>query len=254
MNEDIVKAIRAITLEAGVMAREFKAKGLIIHKKADGSVVTNADLIISDYIHTQIKKITPDIRQICEEREDKKLLSNEPFWLIDPIDGTRSYIKGKDSYSINIGYIENNLPKLGFIYQPALDILHYTDHCGNLVVEGVPKRARMLNEKLFNITIGCYDRETNHWLAKNKEIINEVIVYSSSVKFCFIADGEADVFPKFGPICEWDTAAGHAIVLASGGRVTTPSGDELSYGKPEFKNGIFAAYSNRWLKTHRIIE
>lgn len=126
MNNNLINTLKDLIIDTGKIALDIKKSGILIDTKSDGSVVTNADKEISKIIYQNLQDLTPEIDIVCEE-QPLPILSNNTFWLIDPIDGTRSYVNGKSTYTINIGLIKNGVPTIGLIYQPETDKLYYTD-------------------------------------------------------------------------------------------------------------------------------
>ncbi|WP_341756257.1 MULTISPECIES: 3'(2'),5'-bisphosphate nucleotidase CysQ [unclassified Candidatus Tisiphia] len=240
----LIKSLRSLITEAGRIALMTRDLGLIISYKEDNSPVTNADKEISDFIYDGLKELTPNIPVICEER-DIVTLNEEQFWLVDPIDGTKSYVKGEDTYTVNIALIKNGIPVIGFIYQPSIQKLHYTDANNILRVEhnNVEVSVDVLPRNHYNAVVSsrCSNLDTKNFLEKH--LITEVVSVLSSIKLCLIAEEKADIYPKFGTTMEWDIAAGHALIKANGGNIVDLDGNELVYQKKNFQNPHFYAYS-----------
>lgn len=262
---ELIEQLKSVIVRAGQIAIEKKQQGLEIFYKSDNSPVTNADKEISNFISLQLRKLTPDIVVICEEQPKDVAITNGTFWLIDPIDGTRSYIKGEATYTVNIGLIDNFGPSFGMIYQPELYKLYYTDHLGNLVIEIVAEsddselnplfiRQETLkqednNEVFYKAVVGHhhYNKDTKDFLQKHA--VTNISAIPSSIKLCLIAEGKADIYPRFGQTMEWDIAAGHAIINSAGGNIVDGNGSNIIYGKPDFSNPNFFACSKRWSNT-----
>lgn len=241
MDSELIAYLREVIIEAGHIALELRDRGLDVSKKDDNSLVSNADLAVSDYIYQRITELELNFPIICEEQDVRDVGGNEFFWLIDPIDGTRSFVKGKDSFTVNIALIRNKKPIIGLILQPSTRKLYYTDQNNNLVVEDnglqlvldKPSRKKLI----AIVSSNSFNSKTQEYLDKHG--ITEVIAIPSSIKFCLIADSTGDVFPKFGNTMEWDIAAGHAIINAAGGQVLDLEGEEITYDKPNFSNPYF---------------
>ncbi len=252
---NLINSVKELAIIAGRIALTKKSEGLEIYKKRDYSIVTNADLEISELIFITLSKLTPLIPIVCEERPLPKLVKDS-FWLIDPIDGTRGYTKNKQSYTVNICLIERAIPKLGFIYQPELDTLYYTDADENLIVEQNKIRLNYSSygskaNKIAAISSHDANIMTKNFLQANK--LNEVIAIASSIKFCLVAEGKADIYPRFDQIMEWDVGAGHALIKAAGGEVFDIDKKPLIYGKAGFKHPFFIAVNKKQIINDIII-
>jgi len=247
--KDLIKNLKKLIIKAGEIALTARANGLIIEIKEDESPVSNADKEISRLIYDSLTLLTPHIPVICEEQPLINLTS-DTFWLIDPIDGTKSYICGKDSYTVNIGLIKDGVPTIGLIYQPSQKKLYYTDSDNNLKIEKNSIEQVVVDEGADNclravVSANHSNADTKAFLAKHS--INQIVSIPSSIKLCLIAEGQADIYPKFGQTMEWDIAAGHALIKATGGHVIDFAGKEISYGKKKFENPNFYAYGPKWL-------
>jgi 3'(2'), 5'-bisphosphate nucleotidase len=243
MNKQQIHEIKNIIVKAGNIATRIRNFNLNVTYKKDNSPVTNADKEISDYIFHALSELAPGIPIICEERPITDVANQNRFWLIDPIDGTRSFIKNHDTYTVNIALIENREAKYGFIYLPDKDRLYYTDADRNLIIE---ENGKIVEGNKHNLD-GCVAVISSHHLnSKTQSYINDhnfakVIAVPSSIKLCMIAEGAADIYPKFGETMEWDIAAGHALIKASGGEIQTLEGSAVKYAKENFLNSHFIA-------------
>lgn len=250
---DLITSLRELIIKAGKIAIEQRSHELIIEYKEDNSPVTNADKAVSKFIYNYLQILTPGILIICEE-QPLIMPSTDTFWLIDPIDGTKNYIKGKDSYTINIGLIKNGQPTIGLIYQPAIDKLYYTNSLGNIAIEQYGKTLS-INKRQYDdnfiavVSREKLDRETAHFL-KNK-LVSQVKYVAGSIKLCLVADGTADIAPNLNhPTMEWDIAAGHSLIKATGGNIVGLDGKQITYGKANFINHKYLACNYRWLNSH----
>ena len=228
--------------EAGNISLELRKKGLKKEIKKDNTPVTNGDIEVNNLITSKIKKITPDIPIVSEESSTNKLNENlKTFWLIDPIDGTNDYINDKDEFTINAGLIINNTPEVGLIYAPAKKRLFYTFSEGKCF-ELTNNKEKKLNCKKITkkgeIKAVSYSNKLKpiieDWHKKFK--VTEHVKMKSSLKFCVIATGEYDLYVAEPRACEWDIAAGHAIVKNAGGIISDFENKEILYGKKDFKN------------------
>ena len=215
--------------------------------KKDGSPVTMADKAAEEILAEGLLQHGQKIQVVSEENEKSHALSPaEKFFLIDPLDGTKEFLKsdGKGAFTVNVALIESGYPTFGIIYAPALDRMFY-GHRGGAAYEVLQgQHCKMssdnTSEEMVAVASASHrDEITNQWLADNE--ISKTVSIGSSIKFCLLANGEADVYPRFGPTMEWDTAAGDAILRSSGGMVTHPDGTVFSYGKPDYRNGAFIA-------------
>jgi 3'(2'), 5'-bisphosphate nucleotidase len=216
--------------------------------KHDGSPVTKADQSAEAIIVPALRKIEPAIHIVSEENAESHL-STPPdrFFLVDPLDGTKEFLKkdGQGSFTVNIALVEHGVPVLGVVYAPALDRLF----CGGKGI-GATETTRGSHRKIKIrrcpisgpvAVASCSHREqqTDRWLTDNP--IARTISVGSSLKFCLLACGEVDVYPRFSMTMEWDTAAGDAVLRAAGGSIRTPDNKPFIYGKSHYKNGPFIA-------------
>jgi len=228
-------------LKAGKKSIEFSQKGLKIRMKGDNTPVTDGDLAVDELLRNKIANLTPNIPIISEETVDLKTKnSNKTFWLIDPIDGTREYIKNKDEYTLNAALIIDLNPALGIVNAPRKNRLFYSFGNG-LAFEIQNGKKKNLNCKKINtdkiIALVNSDKITSEIedIYKNYKV-SQTIKMSSSLKFCTLAAGEADIYAANARAFEWDIAAGHAILAHAGGEVRTHEGKNFLYGKENYKN------------------
>jgi len=224
--------------------------------KSDGSPVTAADLASDDIIRHALAEDLPGVPVVTEEScVTAPSKDAERFILVDPLDGTREFIKGSDEFTVNIALIERGTPVAGAVYAPALRRLYVggaTAHRLDVAsADAEPKfdgmkpiRVRRPPPEGWHVAVSRshLDPDTQHWIDRHR--IAELRPAGSSLKFCAVAEGEADVYPRLGATMEWDTAAGHAVLLAAGGRVTDPDGRPITYGKPDYRNGNFIAWGS----------
>ena len=246
MNNKDLKSIAERLIEtfqkAGEESIKIEKEGVKIKTKEDGSPVTNGDLRVNEIITEKISQLTPNIPVISEETVDlKKKNTLNTFWLIDPIDGTKEYIAGKDEYTLNAGLIIDNLPAIGLIGVPKKNRIFYS----------FEKNNSFLLENNQKIKLNCKKKTpkgevialTNHpeppqiILDKLKEFnVTSFRKLSSSYKYCLIATGEYDLYLDKVRAKEWDDAAGQAIAEAAGAIVTSLDGETFLYGKEDYKN------------------
>ena len=227
-------------LKAGKIAKEISNRGVNITIKPDDSPVTNGDLEVDLILRSKIGNLTKEIPIISEETVnlDKKN-EHKTFWLIDPIDGTKDYIKKRSEYTLNAALIVDYKPAIGIVYAPSKNRLFYSYGKGFAYEINSSKKKLLYkprNDKKI-IALANSDKTPDEILEiykKNK--VTEIIKMSSSLKFCILAAGEADIYAATARAYEWDIAAGHAILEHSGGSVTTHDGKEFLYGKENYKN------------------
>ena len=229
-------------LYAGKISLELREKGLTKEIKSDNTPVSNGDLEVNKIITKKIIALTPNIPIISEETSDNKSTTNlKDFWLIDPIDGTYNYINDLEEFTINAGLIINKEPVAGLIYAPAKKRMFYSYGQGFAfeLIDG--KSIKLECSKNFNknkIKFVSYSKNIKPEIEKIHKKLNvkNYVRMKSSLKFCVIASGEYEGYVAEPRACEWDIAAGHAILKHAGGNVTDFNGNEILYGKKDFKN------------------
>jgi len=238
----MLAVLQEAALEAGRVIMKHYANGCAVQSKKDSSPVTEADRDAEAIILAALASVVPDIPVVAEEEVAAGRLPSHlgrRFLLVDPLDGTREFLLRNGDFTVNIGLIEDGAPVLGIVYAPvrnrlfignsngAEEITTTKDHAigtrrGIAVRVHGPERVAVCSRSHKN-------PETEKFLNDNR--INSCVSIGSSLKFCLIASGEADIYPRFGPTMEWDTAAGDAVLRAAGGLTTTFEGTPLSYGQ-----------------------
>ncbi|MDX1711357.1 MAG: 3'(2'),5'-bisphosphate nucleotidase CysQ [Rhodovibrionaceae bacterium] len=254
-NEDLLAVLRTIAERAGkaILAYYVEEGDIEVKSKEDASPVTEADEAAEAFILEALGKLTPEIPIVSEEAfaAGKIPEVGRRFWLVDPLDGTKEFLSRNGEFTVNIALIEDGRPVAGIVHAPALAMtwagavdeersiatFSQTDH----PTMEISARARPDD----GVTVVASRRhgsggELDAFLADYK--VKENLAAGSSIKFCVIASGKADLYPRFGRTMEWDTAAGQAVLAAAGGRVETAEGEPLTYGKPGFENPHFIAY------------
>ena len=254
--KSITEALLETFLNAGKIAKEISQRGVKITIKSDNSPVTDGDIAVDEFLRKKIMNLTSNIPIVSEETvnlNNKIENKNKSFWLIDPIDGTRDYIRKGEEYTLNASLIINSKPAIGIIYAPAKERLFYS-YGKNLAFEINKDKKIILNCKKKNEKdiIGLENsgptpsEVLNIYKKYNVTTKNKM---SSSLKFCILAAGEADIYAANARAYEWDIAAGHAILKHAGGSITTHNGKEFLYGKDKYKNlPIIALRSNNLKK------
>tara|TARA_Y100000588_G_C14279772_1_gene936347 strand:- start:10270 stop:11094 length:825 start_codon:yes stop_codon:yes gene_type:complete len=231
----------------------YNDSNLDFNFKEDNTPLTSADIASNNVIVKGLKKITPELPILSEEGSDipYSIRSKwDQYWLIDPLDGTKEFLKRNGEFTVNIALIKNGRPILGVIYVPVNNEIFYGYKDGGSFYEkgkNSAKKIEVANDYQGPIRIVSSRSHTNKQLIsfikniKNKKVLS----IGSSLKFCLIASGKADIYPRFGPTSEWDTAAGDAIVKFAGGSIMTEKKEELIYNQKEsLLNPNFIAYSN----------
>ena len=242
--ERLLPAVHA----AGEVVMQIYAEGVVAKRKVDGSPVTAADQAAEGILLEALSRAAPGITIISEENAASHAINpQDRFFLVDPLDGTKEFLRadGRGAFTVNIALIDKGRPVMGIVYAPALDRLFHTKD-GEWPVEITGGGRKQLSVRPVPpegaIAVASHshrDPETDTWLTNHG--ITETTAIGSSLKFCLIAAGAADVYPRFGPTMEWDTAAGDAVLRAAGGRMETPNGAEFTYGKADYRNGAFIA-------------
>lgn len=225
-----------------------------VRSKDDASPVTEADERADKVISEGIRKVFPDITLVTEEQSASHDLSADTFIIVDPLDGTKEFINRRGDFTVNIALVENGVPTRGVVFAPARNRMFFTDASGQSVEETgafeadkigetKPMQVAQPGETLTVVASKSHrDQATDDYI--NKYPVGAFQSAGSSLKFCLVATGEADLYPRLGRTMEWDTAAGHAVLSGAGGDVIrfddhTP----LRYGKADYANPFFIAYA-----------
>ncbi|MCJ8190354.1 3'(2'),5'-bisphosphate nucleotidase CysQ [Sphingomicrobium aestuariivivum] len=245
----LLDALGESAREAGEAILQIVRQGFDVERKSDASPVTVADRAAEAVILEALRSHAPGVPVIAEEEVAAGRIPHHDgiFFLVDPLDGTKEFIRGGDDYTVNIGLVEHGQPVMGVIFAPATGHLHLgiADR-GAWIEAGGPRRA-----------IHCRDLGEERMAVASKSHLSQATVdylehafgghvperasVGSSLKFCILAEGHADIYPRLSPTMEWDTAAGHAVLIGAGGRVDGPDGERLEYGKRAYFNPGFVA-------------
>lgn len=253
----LCNVVRRISIEAGDITMDHFHEGfaVTVDAKIDGSPVTEADRAAERHIIAALEDAVPGVPVIGEEAVSAGIIPDltgcEYFWLVDPLDGTKAYVAGEKDFTVNIALIKSGVPILGAIYAPAHGEL-YAAHDGGPAIRalddtGRDKEIRVRRPDAGGLIVmaskGRSYVETDAFLEEHK--VKKIERRSSSLKLCLIAAGKADIYPGLAQTCEWDTAAGQAILNAAGGEIVTLDGVPLSYGNADkkFTNPSFIARS-----------
>lgn len=243
--EQVIDAARA----AGVVVLEVYELGCVARDKEDGSPVTEADERAQEVILSRLAGIADGIQVVAEEGADSSRSDppNGVFWLVDPLDGTKEFLGGNGEFTVNIALIEDHVPVLGVVLAPARERLFAAGPGAGAIVEDAAGRraiaARSVPPEGATVVSSRShgDADALSQFTADRKVADAVSA-GSSLKFCLVAAGEADIYPRFGRTMEWDTAAGDAVLRAAGGRVTDLDGNTLTYGKPGYENPHFVAW------------
>jgi 3'(2'), 5'-bisphosphate nucleotidase len=246
-HKQLLEDIAVAAAEAGEAILKIVEGGFEVESKEDLSPVTVADRAAGLIILAALAKAAPTVPVVAEEEVAAGRIPafDDCYFLVDPLDGTKEFIRGGDDYTVNIGLVSNDVPLLGVVFAPARGSIY-----GGIAGEGAwiqdsdGRRPIATRERGVQITAVAskshFNQPTADYLA---DAVGECDYagIGSSLKFCIVAEGKADIYPRLSPTSEWDTAAGHAVLLAAGGCVDGPDGEPLRYGKRAFINRGFVA-------------
>ncbi|PRY93015.1 3'(2'),5'-bisphosphate nucleotidase [Hasllibacter halocynthiae] len=249
----LVATMRRLALAGGEAIMEVYGSGdLGVEAKADDSPVTRADKAADAVISAGLREAFPDVALVTEEQAATHSKVADRFLIVDPLDGTKEFVRRRGDFTVNIALVEDGAPVRGVVYAPARRRLFYTDASGASVEEEgpfgrapgrtTPLQAAHPGGPLRVVASKSHrDAATDAYIARYD--VAGIVSAGSSLKFCLVAAGEADLYPRFGPTMEWDTAAGDAVLRGAGGRmIDLGTGGTFRYGKPGYRNGSFLAH------------
>lgn len=254
--ETLVPVMRRLALEAGDTIMEiYEADDFEVKTKSDDSPVTAADEAADAIISEGLRAAFPDMMLVTEEQSATHSAKGDTFLIVDPLDGTKEFVHRRGDFTVNIALVEDGKPTRGVVYAPAKNRMFFTQANGQTVEEAAPFDHDLIgsltplsvskpdNDALMVVASKSHrDQATDDYI--NKYAVRDMTSAGSSLKFCLIATGEADLYPRVGRTMEWDTAAGHAVLLGAGGKVVRfDDHSELTYGKEGYANPFFIAYS-----------
>ncbi|WP_431192836.1 3'(2'),5'-bisphosphate nucleotidase CysQ [Tianweitania aestuarii] len=253
----MVASLEAMALEAGRAIMAIFNCEFAVQTKADASPVTEADARAEAIILKSLRTLYPHIPCVAEEEASAGICPpdlGQAFFLVDPLDGTREFVNRNPDFTVNIALIRNGIPVLGVVYAPARDVLYSATPDGAFRIDTVKHEPRERRRIVVRTpaTILTVVASRSHRTEQTNSYIQtcgavELLSVGSSLKFCLLAEGAADIYPRFGPTMEWDTAAGDAILRAAGGTTCRVDGTPLTYGKRgqagdcDFANPFFIA-------------
>ena len=249
VDQNLLAQLRVIAERAGAVILQFYTDDIEVREKADSSPVTAADEAAEAVILAALAELTPEVPIVSEEAfEAGKIpeVAGGPFWLVDPLDGTKEFISRNGEFTVNIALIVEGRPVAGVVHAPALSRTWLGGAGKAVEITGneAPKAAAVRPVPEAGVTVVASRR---HGSAEDLgpylegHGVADQVSAGSSIKFCLLASGEADLYPRFGRTMEWDTAAGQAVLLAAGGEVIELDGRPFTYGKPGFENPHFVA-------------
>ncbi|HHH89353.1 MAG TPA: 3'(2'),5'-bisphosphate nucleotidase [Aliiroseovarius sp.] len=252
--EKLIQTMRRLALEAGDAIMEvYGREDFGVRAKADASPVTEADEAADAIISAGLRAEFADLPLVTEEQADTHGVEARTFLIVDPLDGTKEFIHRRGDFTVNIALVQDGVPIRGVVYAPARARMFYTDAAGRSVEEegpfdkaspGVTRPVSVSNPDNSALLVVASkshrDKATDEYIAKYR--VADMKAAGSSLKFCLVATGEADFYPRLGRTMEWDTAAGHAVLSGAGGTVLRFDDHRpLTYGKPGFENPFFIA-------------
>ncbi len=261
-NKKLLLDICNISIKAGNKVLEYYNDDIEVTDKNDSSPLTKADLASNEIILNSLNNLDKTIPILSEESlvEWNKRKNWKKYWLVDPLDGTKEFIKKNGEFTVNIALIENNKPILGIIFVPAKSLIYFAQKNNgsykintNIELSHLDEAKKLVVSDQSHITriIGSRSHSNSiftSWV-NEKYPGAEIVQVGSSIKFCLIAEGLADIYPRFGPTSEWDIAAGHIIVNEAGGKILTFKDSEVYYNtKEDILNPQFYAIGNFKLK------
>jgi 3'(2'), 5'-bisphosphate nucleotidase len=245
--KQLLEACVAAARAAGAEILKLVERGFEVETKKDESPVTVCDRAAEHIILRALAEAAPGVPVIAEEEVAAGRIPahGDTYFLVDPLDGTKEFVRGGDDYTVNIGLIVGGTPRLGVVFQPACDKL-WAGLVGEgaFAADGSGRHAIRTRERgAHPDAVASKSHLTQSTVDYLREAVGQCdhVSIGSSLKFCIVAEGKADIYPRLSPTSEWDTAAGHAVLLAAGGRVDGPDGTPLRYGKNAFLNRGFCA-------------
>lgn len=243
----MLEELKSIVRDAGAaIMKVYESDDFDVQQKGDDSPLTKADLAAHNVILDGLTALDTQYPIISEESSDiswEQRKHWQRYWLVDPLDGTKEFIKRNGEFTVNIALIENGEPILGVVYAPVLDAMYIGERDKGASLNGDVISVE-LNEPDTLRIVGSRShasQETIDWLEQLGKPY-EIVPMGSSLKICLVAEGKADIYPRLGPTCEWDTGAAHAVLKAAGGSITTVDGEPLRYNqKDSLLNPYFIA-------------
>lgn len=246
LNQEVIETTVDIAKNAGFAIMDIYNSGdfdIQMKNDAISSPLTKADLVANDIIVRRLKLLTPTIHIVTEEDEKSHSVgSNSEYWLVDPLDGTKEFIKKNGEFTVNIGLIRDSKPVFGVVYAPATNVLYFgsVEQDSYKVAGGEKQKINVSSHEppIVVVSRSHINEETEKYI-KNNYPSRKLIRSGSSLKICLVADGSADCYPRLAPTMEWDTAAADAVLRGAGGIMETADGEVFVYGKKNLFNPNF---------------
>jgi 3'(2'), 5'-bisphosphate nucleotidase len=235
----LARILTGIAIQAACTIREFDCRNVMTRRKPDQSLVTAADEAAQAIILQRLAEVLPGIAVVSEEAGGGRTVIGSEFLLVDPLDGTVEFLAGRDEYTVNIALVRDGIPAVGVVAAPALGLLWRGCADGaerlRFSPDGGQRDADPINTRpwpdtpVAAVSRSHLDAASTAFLVRVGAV--ETVAHGSAIKFCRLAEGMIDIYPRLAPTSEWDVAAGHALITAAGGIVTTPEGRPLTYGR-----------------------
>lgn len=248
---ELLPAVIELARDAGAAIMEvYRQVDPSVEYKRDNSPLTQADLVSHRLIAQGLARLTPQWPVLSEESNEIPFDERRPwqyFWLVDPLDGTKEFLRRSDEFTVNIALMANSRPVLGVVYAPAIDRLYYAAK-GSGAWKSIGRELSQIRvapapgesvRMVMSRSHGSGEENMERFLGGPRKC--EFVSMGSSLKFCLVAEGSADIYPRLGPTMEWDTAAAHCIVEEAGGSVADLDGNPMNYNKPVLLNPGFVA-------------
>jgi 3'(2'), 5'-bisphosphate nucleotidase len=244
MNPDVIEAVRGMAIEAGRRIMPFYRRRVAVSVKQDDSPLTAADMAAHHFLVGSLPAILPETAVISEESSPENHLlagASDRFWLVDPLDGTKEFLKGTGEFTVNVALIENGRAVLGVVHAPVLDVSYYASTGGGAWRESADGTLTRLATRRADVARLAVVASKDHAGPMVKAMLDRLChpvlrSMGSSLKFCLVAEGSADFYLRDVPTMEWDTAAAQCVVESAGGTVCTLDGQALRYGKAGLRN------------------
>ncbi len=266
MTELIENVIEIARLAGEEILQVYNHSEFSVETKGDGSPLTEADRRAHQVIEAALEKLTPDIPILSEESGAAVFAQRhqwDKFWLVDPLDGTKEFVKRNGEFTVNIALIDNTRPRLGVVHTPVQGITHFGDldqgafkkdnqNCISAIrVRPLPSGSATM---VASRSHGGEKVDRFRHALENIHGDVEIVSMGSSLKLCLVAEGKADIYPRLGPTSEWDTAAAHCVVEAAGGAVVNLEGEPLQYNKRDILNPWFLVYGDSSLDWSKMLD